>query len=320
MKGFSYSRADSLAGLPADATIIAGGTNLVDLMKHEVMTPQKLIDITATGHDRVERDGDGLRIGALVRNSDLAAHPDVRRDYPVLTRALLAGASGQLRNMATTGGNLMQRTRCPYFYDTRMACNKRSPGAGCAALGGITRNHAILGTSPHCIATHPSDMAVALLALDAEVEIVGPSPRRVPLAAFHRLPEDTPHLETVLRSGEAISAVRLPVPSGGVQRYRKVRDRASFAFALVSIAAIVVMDAGRIGRIALAFGGVAHKPWRDSAVEDVLTGEVPSPALFSRATDVLLTGAEGKGDNDFKIPLLRRTLAAVLHEVTEVTP
>ena len=320
MREFVYSRADTLAGLPADATIIAGGTNLVDLMKHEVMTPGKLVDITGTGQDRVERDGGGLRIGTLVRNSDLAAHPDVRRDYPVLARALLAGASGQLRNMATTGGNLMQRTRCPYFYDTRMACNKRSPGAGCAALGGITRNHAILGTSPHCIATHPSDMAVAMLALDAEVEIAGTSPRRVPLAEFHRLPGDTPHLETVLRPGEAIAAVHLPAPAHGSQRYRKVRDRASFAFALVSVAAIVAMDAGRIKRIALAFGGVAPKPWRNSAMEQMLTGEVPSPALFSRAAEFLLTGAEGKGDNDFKIPLLRRTLTAVLHEVTEGTP
>lgn len=318
MREFIYSRAETLADLPVDGTIIAGGTNLLDLMKHEVMTPGRLIDITNIGEDRVEREDGGLRIGALVRNSDLAAHPDVRRDYPVLARALLAGASGQLRNMATTGGNLMQRTRCPYFYDTRMACNKRSPGAGCAALGGITRNHAILGTSPHCIATHPSDMAVAMLALDAEVEIIGPSSRRVLLADFHHLPGDTPHVETMLRPGEAIAAVCLPAPTGGIQRYRKVRDRASFAFALVSVAAIGVMDASRIGRIALAFGGVAHKPWRDRAVEDVLTGEVPSPALFSHAADVLLTGAEGRGDNDFKIPLMRRTLAAVLHEVTEV--
>lgn len=318
MREFAYSRASALDGLPAGATIIAGGTNLLDLMKHEVMVPAALVDITGAGHDRTEPEGEGLRIGALVRNSDLAADERVRRDYPVLSRALLAGASGQLRNMATTGGNLMQRTRCPYFYDTRMACNKRSPGAGCAAIGGVTRNHAILGASPHCIATHPSDMAVALAALGAEVEIAGPTPRRVPLADFHRLPGDTPHVETVLKPGEAITAVRLPAPAGGRQAYRKVRDRASYAFALVSVAAIVGMEGGRIAHVALAFGGVAHKPWRDEAVEAALTGQSPSPALFARAADLLLAGAKGQGDNDFKIPLLRRTLVAVLHEVTEV--
>ena len=317
MKEFTYIRAATLTDLPTGATIIAGGTNLLDLMKHEVMTPGALVDISRTGNDQVEVSGEGLRIGAMVRNSDLATNQIVRRHYPVLSRALLAGASGQLRNMATTGGNLMQRTRCPYFCDTRMACNKRSPGAGCAARGGVTRNHAIFGTSEHCIASHPSDMAVAMCALDAEVEIVGPESRRVPLDQFYRLPGDRPDIETVLQPGEAIAAVHLPAPAGGVQRYRKVRDRASYAFALVSVAAVAVLVSGRIERIALAFGGVAPKPWRNRSVEQALTGETPSPALFSNAADILLADAAGQGGNDFKLPLLRRTLTAVLHDVTE---
>lgn len=214
MKEFTYHRAESLGDVAVGATIIAGGTNLLDLMKHEVMTPDSLVDITRLDLARIEPDGDGLRIGALVKNSDLAVHPVIRRDYPVLSRALLAGASGQLRNMATTGGNLLQRTRCPYFYDRRMACNKRDPGAGCAAIGGVTRNHAILGASSHCIATHPSDMAVALRALDAVVQIDGPNPRRVALADFYLLPGDTPHLETVLQPGEIITAITLPACRG----------------------------------------------------------------------------------------------------------
>lgn len=321
MRPFTYHRATSLADLPAGATIIAGGTNLLDLMKHEVMAPEALVDITRLDLDRIEPEGEGLRIGALVRNSDLAAHPVIRRDYPVLSRALLAGASGQLRNMATTGGNLLQRTRCPYFYDRRMACNKRDPGAGCAAIGGITRNHAILGASPHCIATHPSDMAVALRALDAEVEIDGPAPRRVPLADFYRLPGETPQIETVLQPGDIITAVILPAPVGGQQRYRKVRDRASYAFALVSVAAIVGLEDGRIRHAALAFGGVAAKPWRNPEVEWLLAGRAPSDALFAEAADLLLGPARGQGDNQFKIPLLRRTLMATLREATgmEVT-
>ncbi|MFC3167486.1 FAD binding domain-containing protein [Paracoccus fontiphilus] len=316
MRDFSFHRATSLDDLPAGATIIAGGTNLLDLMKHEVMAPGSLVDITRLDLDRVEAEGQGLRIGALVRNSDLAAHPAVRRDYPVLSRALLAGASGQLRNMATTGGNLMQRTRCPYFYDRRMACNKRDPGAGCSAIGGVTRNHAILGASPHCIATYPGDMAVALRALDAEVEIGGPSPRRIPLADFHKLPGDTPHVETALQPGDIITAVILPAPVGGQHRYRKVRDRASYAFALVSVAAVIGMDGSRIGHAALAFGGVAHKPWRDPEVERLLTGQEPSDALFAEAADILLRPAQAHGENQFKIPLLRRTLIATLRDAT----
>lgn len=316
MREFSFHRAESLADLPLGATIIAGGTNLLDLMKLEVMAPHALVDITRLGLDRVEAHGDGLRIGALVRNSDLAAHPAVRRDYPVLSRALLAGASGQLRNMATTGGNLMQRTRCPYFYDRRMACNKRDPGAGCSAIGGVTRNHAILGASEHCIATYPGDMAVALRALDAVVEIDGPAPRQVPVADFHLLPGDTPHVETVLRPGEIITGVTLPGPVGGQQRYRKVRDRASYAFALVSVAAVIRMDGGRIDHAALAFGGVAHKPWRDPEAEAVLLGQEPSDAMFDRAAEILLRPAQAWGENRFKIPLLRRSLIATLRDAT----
>ncbi|MDO9638412.1 MAG: xanthine dehydrogenase family protein subunit M [Pseudotabrizicola sp.] len=316
MKPFTYHRAQWLADRPAGATIIAGGTNLLDLMKHEVMMPEALVDITATGLDKIEPEGDGLRIGALVRNSDLAADPGVRRDYPLLSRAILAGASGQLRNMATTGGNLMQRTRCPYFYDRRMPCNKRNPGTGCAAIGGINRNHAILGASSACIATYPGDMAVALRALDAAVEIDGPNPRRVPLADFHLLPGDTPDVETVLAEDEIITAVILPAPTGGQQRYRKVRDRASYAFALVSVAAIVTMEDTHIASAALAFGGVAAKPWRDAGAEALLTGKQPSDALFGQAADLILQQAEGHGGNDFKIPLLRRTLIATLRDAT----
>ncbi|WEF24453.1 xanthine dehydrogenase family protein subunit M [Paracoccus sp. S3-43] len=316
MREFTYLRAGSLADLPASATIIAGGTNLLDLMKHEVMAPDALVDITRLDLNRIEPEGDGLRIGALVRNSDLAAHPIIRRDYPVLSRALLAGASGQLRNMATTGGNLMQRTRCPYFYDRRMACNKRDPGAGCAAIGGVTRNHAILGGSDQCIATYPGDMAVALRALDAVVEIDGPAPRRVPLADFHLLPGDTPDVETVLRPGEIITGVTLPAPIGGQHRYRKVRDRASYAFALVSVAAVIGIEDGRISHAALAFGGVAAKPWRDPAVEAALTGREPSDALFAEAAAILLRPAKAWGENQFKIPLLRRSLIATLRDAT----
>lgn len=316
MKPFEFHRATSVSDLPAGATIIAGGTNLLDLMKHEVMTPDMLVDISRLDLSDITAEGDGLRIGSLVRNSDLAADPIIRRDYPVLSRALLAGASGQLRNMATTGGNLMQRTRCPYFYDRRMACNKRDPGAGCAAIGGVTRNHAILGASEHCIATHPSDMAVALRALDAVVEIDGPEPRRVALADFYRLPGDTPHVETVIGPDDLITAVILPAPVKGQHRYRKVRDRASYAFALVSVAAVIGMDQGKISHAALAFGGVAAKPWRNQEVEWLLTGQPASEDLFARAADLLVRDARAYGDNQFKIPLLRRSLIATLRAAT----
>jgi xanthine dehydrogenase YagS FAD-binding subunit len=323
MRPFDYARASSvdeaLEAAADGAAFIAGGTNLLDLMKIETMAPSRLVDINRLeGLDRIYRTAEGgLEIGALVRNSDLAAHAEVRRGYPVLARALLAGASGQLRNKATTGGNLLQRTRCYYFYDTAMPCNKRAPGTGCGAIGGYNRIHAVLGASEHCIATHPSDMAVALAALEATVIVQGRAGRReIPMADFHRLPDASPERDTALEPGEIVTAVRLPPPASGRQAYRKVRDRASYAFALVSVAAIVGMEGGRIARAALAFGGLAHKPWRDPDVEAVLLGQEPSPALFDRAADTLLSDARGHGSNDFKIPLARRTLAAVLTGLT----
>lgn len=311
MKPFTYERALS----PADAAgaaaatpgarFIAGGTNLLDLMKLQIETPAHLIDVNGLGLDRIEATDDGgLRIGALVRNTDLAADARVRRDYPVLSRALLAGASAQLRNKATTAGNLLQRTRCPYFYDPAQACNKRVPGSGCAALGGYSRQLAVIGGSDACIATHPSDMAVAMRALDAVVETVQPHgrTRQIAIADFHLLPGDTPHIETALEPGELITAVTLPKPVGGRQVYRKVRDRASYAFALVSVAAVIQEDGS--GRIAL--GGVAHKPWRVEAAE----AEMPRGA--KAVSERLLAGAKPTNDNAFKITLVERTLGAVL--------
>ncbi len=324
MKPFDYVRAGGAAeaireASDKDSAFIAGGTNLLDLMKLEVMAPDRLVDINRLDMKQItETDDGGLRIGALVTNSDCAADARVCSDYPVLSRAILAGASGQLRNKATTGGNLCQRTRCYYFYDTAMPCNKREPGSGCQAIGGATRLHAILGASDKCIATYPGDMAVAMSALDATVEIEGQNgaTRTVPVRDFHRLPGDTPHIDNVLEDGELITAVTLPAPTGGRQIYRKVRDRASYAFALVSVAADIRMDGGNIASAALAFGGVAHKPWHDPALDALLTGEAPSDALFDKAADLLLANATGQGGNDFKIPLLRRTLKAVLREAT----
>jgi xanthine dehydrogenase YagS FAD-binding subunit len=313
MTPFSYERAHSPAEAAAAAArirgarFIAGGTNLLDLMKLQIETPTHLIDVNGLALDKIETTPDGgLRIGALVRNTDLAADPRVRRDYGLLARALLAGASGQLRNRATTAGNLLQRTRCPYFYDTNQPCNKRQPGSGCAAIGAFSRQHAVLGTSDACIATHPSDMAVALRALDATVETIRPdgSMRSIPIAEFYRLPGDTPHIETVLERGELITAVTLPKPVGGTHVYRKVRDRASYAFALVSVGAIVQRDG--TGRVAL--GGVAHKPWRVEAAE----AEMPRGA--KAVTAQLLAGARTTHENAFKLPLVERTLAAVLSE------
>ena len=318
MRAFDYARAGSVDDAAGSAAkLIAGGTNLLDLMKLEVETPDHLLDINRIGLDRIEQAGGGLRIGALVTNADCAADATVRRDYPLLARAILAGASPQLRNKATTGGNLCQRTRCHYFMDLDTRCNKRQPGSGCDAIGGFNRIHAILGASDQCIATYPGDMAVALSALDATVEIKGKAgARTLPLRDFHRLPGDDPSRDNVLEAGEVITAVILPAPVGGRQIYRKVRDRASYAFALVSVAAIVEVSDGRISRADLAFGGVAHKPWHDPAVGQALVGQEPSPALFERAADLLLRDARGQGDNDFKIPLLRRALAAVLTEAT----
>jgi xanthine dehydrogenase YagS FAD-binding subunit len=313
MRPFTYERANSPADAMAaavrtpNARFIAGGTNLLDLMKLQIETPGHLIDVNGLALDRIETTSEGgLRVGALVRNTDLAADPRVRRDYGLLSRALLAGASGQLRNKATTAGNLLQRTRCPYFYDTNQPCNKRRPGSGCAAIGGFSRQHAVIGTSDACIATHPSDMAVALRALDATVETTKPdgSTRSIPIAYFHRLPGDTPHIETVLERGELITAVTLPAPAGGTHIYRKVRDRASYAFALVSVGAIVQRDG--TGRVAL--GGVAHKPWRVEAAE----GQMPRGAKAVAAQ--LLAGAKTTHENAFKLRLAERTLAAVLSE------
>lgn len=313
MRAFSYERVSDPAEAAARAAkmpgakFIAGGTNLLDLMKHEIETPLHLIDVTSTGlNDITPTDDGGLRVGALVSNSGLAADPRIRRDYAVLSRALVSGASGQLRNKATTGGNLLQRTRCGYFYDTAMPCNKRSPGAGCAALGegATTRQLGIIGTSDACIATHPSDMAVALRVLDAEVETVTPSgeTRRLTLDEFYQLPGDTPEVENALEQGEMITAVVLPAPVEGRHAYFKVRDRASYAFALVSVALIYALDG--TGRVAL--GGVAPKPWRRDEADALL----PQGAAAVMAR--LLAGARPTQENAYKLTLAERTLAALL--------
>ncbi|WP_267394647.1 MULTISPECIES: xanthine dehydrogenase family protein subunit M [unclassified Sphingomonas] len=324
MKTFVYEKAATPEAAVADVTVgakfIAGGTNLLDLMKLQVETPDKLVDISRLPLGEIEeREDGGLTIGALVPNSDLAADPRVIAKYEVLSRALLAGASGQLRNKATTGGNLLQRTRCYYFYDTAMACNKREPGSGCSAIGGFTRVHAILGASEQCIATHPGDMPVAMRALDAVIITLKADgdKRRIPIGDFYRLPGDTPQIETVLEPGELITHVELPAPAAGKQLYRKVRDRASYAFALVSVAGVVSVENGKIASAALAFGGVAHMPWRDPAVEAALIGQAPSDVVFAAAADALVANAKGQGTNDFKIPLARRTLIACLRELTE---
>ncbi len=313
MKAFTYTRSAELAQATAEASngaqakFIAGGTNLLDLMKLQVETPEHLIDINHIGLDMIEETPEGgLRIGALVRNSTLAADRHVREKYEVLSRALLSGASAQLRNKATTGGNLLQRTRCYYFYDTSKPCNKRAPGSGCAAMGGFNRIHAILGTSEQCIASHPSDMAVAMRVLDAVVETAKPDggKREIPVAELHRLPGETPEQETILERGELITAVVLPPSPPGKQVYRKIRDRASYAFALVSVAAIVDGDRSR-----LAFGGVGTKPWRVEAADTLSdAGEI---------ADAVLDGAVGHGANDFKIPLTRRAIKAVLRDARE---
>ncbi|MBY0581788.1 MAG: xanthine dehydrogenase family protein subunit M [Sphingomonas sp.] len=323
MKTFDYVKAQSpeaaVAATGPEAQFIAGGTNLLDLMKLQIATPAKLIDISRLPlADVAQTAGGGLLIGALVTNSDLAANAQVRAAYPLLARALLAGASPQLRNKASVGGNLLQRTRCAYFYDTVMACNKRAPGTGCAAQGGHNRNSAVLGTSEACIAAHPSDMAVALLALDAVIVTLNPDGdrRRIALADFHCLPGATPATETVLRPGELITHVELPPAPAGMQMYRKVRDRASYAFALISVAGAIAVEGGVITSARLAFGGVGTKPWRDAAVEAALIGKAPTTAAFEAAADVLLSTARGHGHNDFKIPLMRRTLIATLRDLT----
>lgn len=313
MKAFTYERASSVeaaakaAASNSNAKFIAGGTNLLDLMKLEIETPTHLIDVNGLGLDEIEQAPDGgLRIGALVRNTDLASDTIVRRDYGLLSRALVAGASGQLRNKATTAGNLLQRTRCPYFYDTNQPCNKRQPGSGCSAIGGYSRQHAVIGVSDACIATHPSDMAIAMRALDATVETVQSdgTRRSIPIADFYRLPGDTPHIETSLEKGEVITSVLLPPPAGGTHIYRKVRDRASYAFALISVGAVIQKDG--TGRVAV--GGVAHKPWRVEQAD----AELPKGARS--AAQALLADARPTDHNRFKVDLVERTLGAVLSE------
>ncbi len=326
MRPFDFQRPDSLAhahelSAPKEATAVAGGTNLLDLMKLQVETPERLVDINRLGMTEIQETADGgLRIGALATNTATANDERVRADYPVLARAILAGATQQLRNRATTGGNLCQRTRCYYFTNIDQPCNKREPGSGCGAIDGIAHLHAVLGTSPSCIATYPGDMAVALSVLDATVEIASPDSdeRSVPVRDFHLLPGDTPSRDNVLERGEIITAVTLPRPVKAKHLYRKVRERSSYAFALVSVAAIVAVEDGVIARADLAFGGLAHKPWHDPRLSELLVGEAPSAALFDKAADLLLEGARGYGENDFKIPLARRTLAAVMAEATEI--
>lgn len=321
---FDYARAEGLEeaarGLDGKAEVIAGGTNLLDLMKIQVMSPEKLVDITRIdGLSKIAPEGTGLRIGALVTNTALANDVRVKAGWPLLSRAILAGASAQIRNKATTGGNLLQRTRCPYFYDTSQACNKRTPGAGCAAQGGAGRMLALFGTSDHCLAAHPSDMATALTCLDARVEVrsADGAVRQVPIQGFYKGPGDTPDVETILKPDDLITAVILPAPlEGAAQVYRKVRDRASYAFALVSVAASVKVEDGTITGANLAFGSVAPHPWQDAAVRDMLIGEAPSDALFARVAEVLTRGAAPHPDVAYKQPLLRRTLIAALRQAT----
>ncbi|MFJ3593337.1 FAD binding domain-containing protein [Streptomyces sp. NPDC090231] len=324
MKPFGYLRAGSVAEAVREsaahpgARFLGGGTNLVDLMKLGVETPGLLIDVSRLPLDRVTESADGaLRIGGTVRNSDLAAHPAVRTRYPALSQALLAGASGQLRNTATTGGNLLQRTRCPYFQDTSKPCNKREPGSGCPAREGAHRDLAVLGHSTACVATHPSDMAVALAALDATVVLHGPDGERTVSATdFHRLPGDDPATDTVIRTDELITEVLLPpLPDGTVSLYRKARDRASFAFALASVAVVLHVRGGRTEHAALAFGGLAHRPWRARAAEEILRGALATDGTYEAAVDAELAAARPLRDNAFKVTLARRLAVDALAEL-----
>jgi xanthine dehydrogenase YagS FAD-binding subunit len=327
MKPFRYEKAGDVAYACASAAkpaakFIAGGTNLLDLMKLEIETPAHLVDINALPLRGIEETPEqGLRIGALVTNSALAADMRVRRRYPLLSQAIVAGASGQLRNKATTGGNLLQRTRCPYFYDTTKPCNKRVPGSGCAALTGLNRINAVLGVSDDCIAAHPSDTAVAMTALDASVETITPggATRSIALDALYRAPGNTPNIETALVPGELIRSVLLPPPPPGRQVYRKVRDRASYAFALVSVAAIIAHDNYRARAARVAFGGLSYKPWRSLDAEATLSGATLTRASYDAAGTAALKDAQGYGHNNFKIPLARRTLRATLAEATGTT-
>ena len=326
MRDFEYIRVDSVkqaVAICAEAgtKAIAGGTNLIDLMKLQVETPARLVDLNAIDDRTIEETDAGLRIGALASNTAVAVDQRIRSDYPVLAKAILAGATQQLRNKASVGGNLGQRTRCPYFTNIDQPCNKREPGSGCGALKGVARIHAILGASSHCIATYPGDMAVAMAALDAQVEISGLANKSRMVAArdFHRCPGDTPELDNILEPGELVVAVHLPAPVAGTQLYRKVREWSSYAFALCSVAAIVDVKRGKIARADLAFGSIAAKPWFDERLAQLLVGEQPSMALFEKAADLLIEEARGVGDNDYKIPLVRRTLIATLCEATEIS-
>jgi xanthine dehydrogenase YagS FAD-binding subunit len=329
MINFEYARAnditDAVRQIAADpkAKFIAGGTNLIDLMKENVERPSRLIDISRLPLKTVEETPEGgLRIGALVPNSDLSYHPLIEQRYPMLASAILAGASQQLRNMASTGGNLLQRTRCCYFYDTATPCNKRDPGSGCAAIGGENRMHAILGTSDACIATHPSDMCVALAALEAEVHVMGVGgARRITFADFHRLPGDRPQVDTNLHPDEIITAIELPAQGFATNyTYLKIRDRLSYAFALVSVAAALELEDGRIKEARLALGGVAHKPWRVPEAEGGLCGQRAEPEAFAQTADVLMSGARGFAHNTFKIDLARRAVIRALTQAARGTP
>jgi xanthine dehydrogenase YagS FAD-binding subunit len=322
MHPFTYERAsdeqNALAlGARNGARYLGGGTNLVDLMRETIEQPEVLIDVTGLSRGIEQTDDGGLRIGAGVRNTALAADPRVRSRYPMLSEAILAGASAQIRNMATVGGNLLQRTRCGYFYDDAAACNKRTPGAGCDAMGGFNRMHAILGASDACIATHPSDMAVALAALDAIVSVEGrKGAREIPLVDLHVLPGDTPQIETVLEAGDLITAVTLPPAIAGRSRYRKVRDRASYAFALVSVAALLDVEEGVVKQVRVALGGVAHKPWRARAIERALAGGPATEAAFRAAAQAELASARALRDNGFKIDLAQRVIVDTLMKLT----
>ncbi|UXH76582.1 FAD binding domain-containing protein [Roseateles amylovorans] len=328
MKPFTYLRVGDTAdavrwGREPGTRYLGGGTNLVDLLRETLEQPDRLVDVTALSTEIEPRDDGSLLIGAAVRNTALAAHPAVRDRFPMLSRAIMAGASAQVRNMATVGGNLMQRTRCAYFYDDEGArCNKRSPGQGCDAIEGFNRMHAILGASSDCVATHPSDMCVALAALGAVVHLNhADGDRSLPLTDLHRLPEDRPDLDTVLRPGELITAIELPpLPFGRRATYRKVRDRASYAFALVSVAAALELDGDTVKEVRLAFGGVAHKPWRGFKAEAMLKGQPATSAAFLAAADAEFADARPLSHNGFKVELARRTLHAVLLELTEMTP
>lgn len=329
MREFSYTRAetvsDAVAALASntEAQLLAGGTNLVDLMKYEVAKPSAIIDINHLPlKDIEELPNGGLRIGALVSNSTVAYDDRIRDRFPLLASAILAGASPQLRNAATTGGNLLQRTRCYYFYDPSTPCNKREPGSGCGAIGGLNRIHAILGASNSCIAVHPSDMCVALAALSATVEVEGPAGRHdIPFADFHRLPGDHPENDNMLQPGEMVVAIRLDANQfGNNHTYLKLRDRLSYAFALVSVAAAMHVSDGQIVNLRVALGGVAHKPWRDTLVEAEFAGTIPEDETFRRIADRLLAGAQGQGDNDFKIPLAAKAIVRALRQAASGKP